>query len=97
MATPFVITFVIVAAIAAFYIIDAKISDRTVVYGQVDGWAASRNEAHFRTYIIDVALADGSKVVATADIAGRAPRVGERIEVAKMRTGTGRIRYEWAR
>ena len=97
MAIPLAVVFVVVAAIAAFYIFDARISNRTIVSGQVDSWSSARGDARLPTYLISVTLSDGSKVVATADIAGRAPMKGERIEVAKLRTALGRVRYEWAR
>jgi hypothetical protein len=55
-----------------------------------------QSETGSATYVIGVTLADGNSVTAMASSYGRAPRIGERLELTRTRTGIGRIRYEWA-
>jgi hypothetical protein len=60
---------------------------------QLVGWTRVQTEECAGTYLIDVTLADGEKVTATASRYGRSPRIGEQIQVDKVTTLTGATKY----
>lgn len=94
------IFFVIPVLILGIYIIflaDEQGAERTQVMGTVQSWSAAQNETGTAGYIIWVVLEDDSRVAATADRHGRTPINGESIEVTRVETQSGRLRYHWSR
>jgi hypothetical protein len=95
-AVPLLLAAVLIGGIGALVILDSTVIERSSVHGDVASWSRVQTETGSATYVIGVTLADGNSVTATASRYGRAPRIGERLELTRTRTGIGRIRYEWA-
>ncbi len=88
---------VLIAVAAALYIWHEVSGDQTQVYGVVESWTRQQTETGSGFYVLSVTLPDGSRVHASAGKTGRAPEVGERIELVQRQTPTGLLSYRWVR
>jgi len=76
---------------------DTQSIERSTVYGSVSSWTMQVDEEGPGFYALSVALENGQKVAATAGLRGRAPVIGEHIELTRSERKSGRVLFRWRR
>lgn len=87
----------LLAGLLTLYLYDEQTAQRSTVQATVERWSRAQSQVGSSDYIIDVTLADGTKATATAGSYGKAPAPGERIQLIRLQTQSGRLRYQWDR
>jgi hypothetical protein len=94
-AIPMVAGFVIIVAILALLKFGESPASDSPIAAEVKSWSRHQDETGVSSYILFVTLADGEQVIATASRHGRAPKIGEKVELHAVRTLLGGVKYRW--
>jgi hypothetical protein len=94
-ASYFIAAGILILIVYAVYIYGIQNIKRDSVLATVDHWSRAQTHEGSGRFIITATLPDGQKITATASRNGRAPQIGEQIQLVKIVSVLGWTSYRW--
>ncbi len=84
-----------IAGVILYFQVEEDLAERSTATAVVETWTRSQDHTGNGDYVLRVQLDDGSIVSASGSAEGRAPVIGEEIQLIRLQTPSGRVVYNW--
>ena len=84
-----------IAGVVLYFQVEEDLAERSTASAVVETWTRSQDYTGNGDYVLRVRLADDTFVSAKGSGEGRAPVIGEQIELIRLETPSGRVIYNW--